>query len=54
MVANINGLSLNTTHNISWDNQKFLEYSEASGYLYQEVPIMDGMSGSRILRNGHY
>lgn len=52
MVANLNRLSLNTVDNIVWSNHKFLKDSEASGYLYQEVPIMDGMSGSRIWRNG--
>ena len=38
--------------NSSWGNKQFLSSSEAAGYLYQSVPIMDGMSGSRILRNG--
>ena len=38
--------------NSNWQNKQFLNSSEAAGYLYKSVPIMDGMSGSRIVRNG--
>ncbi|AFY54605.1 7-keto-8-aminopelargonate synthetase-like enzyme [Rivularia sp. PCC 7116] len=37
--------------NSNWDNKQFLESSEIAGYFYN-VPIMDGMSGSRIVHNG--
>jgi 8-amino-7-oxononanoate synthase len=52
MVANLERSSMNTAQSTIWENQKFLTESETAGYLYQGVPIMDGMSGSRILRDG--
>ncbi|MDB9404797.1 aminotransferase class I/II-fold pyridoxal phosphate-dependent enzyme [Microcystis aeruginosa CS-1036] len=35
-----------------WGNKKFLEDSEASGFLYRGILVMDGMSGSHIKRDG--
>ena len=35
-----------------WDFNEFLIESQKSGFLYENVPEMDGMSGSRIQRNG--
>ncbi len=36
----------------SWGNKQFLENSEAAGYVYPKIPVMDGMGGSRIRRDG--
>lgn len=35
-----------------WGNKKFLEDAEAAGFFYDGVPVMDGMSGSHIKRDG--
>lgn len=37
---------------VVWDNQKFLDDSNVKGYLHAGINVMDGMSGSRIQRNG--
>jgi 8-amino-7-oxononanoate synthase len=42
----------NTVKYFAQEHQQFLQKAEASGYLYPEVPVMDGMSGSRIRRDG--
>ncbi|WP_013320577.1 aminotransferase class I/II-fold pyridoxal phosphate-dependent enzyme [Gloeothece verrucosa] len=36
----------------NWPNSAFLESCQSAGYLLDQINIMDGMSGSRIERNG--
>jgi len=45
-------LSMPAQNSSSWGNKQFLENSEAAGYFYPQIPVMDGMSGSRIRRDG--
>jgi len=45
-------LSKSAQNSSSWGNKQFLDNSEAAGYFYPQTPVMDGMSGSRIRRNG--
>lgn len=51
-IATTKRLPSNAIEYSNWEHQKFLKDSEASGYWYPKIPVMDGMSGSRIQQNG--
>jgi 8-amino-7-oxononanoate synthase len=40
-----------STKSSQWEHKKFLADAQTGGFLY-DIPVMDGMSGSRIKRNG--
>lgn len=42
----------NAVKSFAKEHQKFLQEAEAAGYWYPQMPLMDGMSGSRIRRDG--